>query len=353
MVKGFLGRFKKHTLNYRTACLSEVRLTLKLKSSFAQLLVFALIALTLRLAFAQGSVITMPFVMNPVVVVDGSVGGNEYKGSYHETTTGMTVYFEQDGTNMYIALESNSTGWLGIGFGPTNTGMDEANMLIGYVEDSSGTLVLNDEFGQGWAHPSDISLGGTDNIVSKAGTQNAGKTIIEFTFPLATSDAYDYNLAQGSTYGFFLAYNQNKDDLTSFHTAFSPTIDLLIESPKPLPTADFTYAVNGFTVQFTENATANVGSITGWSWDFGDGTNAAEQNPTHTYPNMNDYSIKLTVTDSEGGQATKIEKISVPTHAERLLIWTTQVVSVSVMIALISFFAFGITTHLWKRGGGK
>lgn len=332
--------------------MSKTRLNPELKSSIALLTVFLLMASAIGYAFAQTGSATMPFKANPTIIVDGTLGTNEYKGSYHDTTTNMTVYFEQDGTNMYIALVSNSTGWLGIGFGSTNAIMDGANIIIGYVEDSSGALVLNDEFGQGRDHPSDISLGGTDDIAAKAGTQSSGRTIIEFKFPLATSDTYDYNLAQGSTYGFFLAYNKDMDDLTSFHDAFSETISLFIESPKPLPTADFTYVANGLTVQFTEHATANVGSITSWTWEFGDGTNSTEQNPSHSYPSMNDYTVKLTVTNSEGGQAVKTERIIVPTRAERLSIWTNQVVTVAVVIALVSFFAFGIATHIKKRGGG-
>jgi hypothetical protein len=35
-------------------------------------------------------------------------------------------------------------------------------------------------------------------------------------------------------------------------------------------------------------------------WDFGDGTNCEQQNPTHTYEQNGFYDVKLTVTDNEG-----------------------------------------------------
>ena len=55
-------------------------------------------------------------------------------------------------------------------------------------------------------------------------------------------------------------------------------------------------------VSFTDTS---VGYITNWSWDFGDGTNSTEQNPTHVFtlaPGEVDafYTVNLTVTDCYG-----------------------------------------------------
>jgi len=66
------------------------------------------------------------------------------------------------------------------------------------------------------------------------------------------------------------------------------------------PTADF-YADTetvyiGDPVQFTDASTSH-GTITDWSWDFGDGTGSMEQNPTHQYTAPGTYTVSLTVTD--------------------------------------------------------
>jgi VCBS repeat-containing protein len=45
------------------------------------------------------------------------------------------------------------------------------------------------------------------------------------------------------------------------------------------------------------------GEIVAWAWDFGDGTSSSEQNPVHTYAAPGDYTITLTVTDSDGLQS--------------------------------------------------
>jgi PKD repeat protein len=41
--------------------------------------------------------------------------------------------------------------------------------------------------------------------------------------------------------------------------------------------------------------TPSTGSPSSWSWNFGDGTNSTDQNPTHTYSKAGDYNVHLTV----------------------------------------------------------
>ncbi|MFA5269415.1 MAG: PKD domain-containing protein [Methanoregula sp.] len=51
---------------------------------------------------------------------------------------------------------------------------------------------------------------------------------------------------------------------------------------------------------------------TSWFWTFGDGTNATEQNPTHTYTAPGNYTVSLNVTNDDGtNSVTKPEYITV------------------------------------------
>ena len=64
-------------------------------------------------------------------------------------------------------------------------------------------------------------------------------------------------------------------------------------------TADFTYnMVDCDTVSFSATASNGVPSYS-YEWDFGDMTTATVQNPTHTYGSNGDYTVTLTVTDSD------------------------------------------------------
>lgn len=58
-------------------------------------------------------------------------------------------------------------------------------------------------------------------------------------------------------------------------------------------------------IQFTGFATGGVPPYT-WYWDFGDGEESIEQNPTHAYTEAGVYNVTLTVTDDNGTIATDI-----------------------------------------------
>lgn len=51
------------------------------------------------------------------------------------------------------------------------------------------------------------------------------------------------------------------------------------------------------TVQFWD---LSQGDISGWQWDFGDGTGSTNQNPIHSFPGEGEYEVCLTVTDFSG-----------------------------------------------------
>src|SRR5678815_3740920 len=53
-------------------------------------------------------------------------------------------------------------------------------------------------------------------------------------------------------------------------------------------------------VQFTDQSTAESGTISNWQWDFGDGLASNEQNPLHTYLAAGNYNVTLRVTNSNG-----------------------------------------------------
>lgn len=52
--------------------------------------------------------------------------------------------------------------------------------------------------------------------------------------------------------------------------------------------------------QFLDESTTSTGTIVKWQWDFGDGFNSTEQNPTHTYTDQGNYNVSLRIESSEG-----------------------------------------------------
>lgn len=77
--------------------------------------------------------------------------------------------------------------------------------------------------------------------------------------------------------------------------------------------AAFSVSGNSLAIAVQDQSSAASGaSITGWSWDFGDGTSpVTTQNATHAYAEPGAYSITLTVTDSAGGTDTLVRNVIV------------------------------------------
>jgi Zn-dependent metalloprotease/PKD repeat protein len=79
------------------------------------------------------------------------------------------------------------------------------------------------------------------------------------------------------------------------------------------PTANFTFTTSGLTATFTDSSTdpQGNGTITGRSWNFGDGTTSTTTSPSHTYAAAGTYTVTETVTDSGGLTGTKSSSVTV------------------------------------------
>jgi len=64
-------------------------------------------------------------------------------------------------------------------------------------------------------------------------------------------------------------------------------------------------------VRFSDTSSDADGQVVSWKWEFGDGTTSADRNPTHTYSRKGTFTVKLTVTDSNGLTGTKSQTLSV------------------------------------------
>ncbi|CAN5335475.1 hypothetical protein BH11PSE14_BH11PSE14_13610 [soil metagenome] len=81
------------------------------------------------------------------------------------------------------------------------------------------------------------------------------------------------------------------------------------------PTANFTSSVSGLTATFTDTSTDPQGNstITGHSWNFGDGSTSTTTSPSHTYAAAGTYTVSETVTDNGGLSNSKSASVTVTT----------------------------------------
>ena len=128
-------------------------------------------------------------------------------------------------------------------------------------------------------------------------SQNAESRIWNFgdgTNSNETSPSHNYSTA--GTYNVNLTVSNKNDTVSKFATV---TVQAYT-APPVTPVANFnanpTSGDAPLTVQFTDSSQ----NAAGWSWDFGDGTNSAEQSPSHTYSSAGTYNVNLVVSNPNG-----------------------------------------------------
>ncbi len=83
-------------------------------------------------------------------------------------------------------------------------------------------------------------------------------------------------------------------------------------APNQAPTATFSASSSDLTVTVDASASTDPdGTITGYAWDFGDGTSATGPSVAHSYLAAGNYTIALTVTDNAGASATTTQSVAV------------------------------------------
>ncbi|HEY6808349.1 MAG TPA: PKD domain-containing protein [Gemmatimonadales bacterium] len=117
-----------------------------------------------------------------------------------------------------------------------------------------------------------------------------------------------YTYAAGGTYTVTLTVTDNQGATSSVsHT-------VTVSGGNQPPVASFTSSCGGLTCQFTSTSSDPDGTVTAYSWSFGDGATSTAQNPTHTYAvGGTTYTVTLTVTDNQGATAS----VSQPRHVRR------------------------------------
>jgi PKD repeat protein len=108
-------------------------------------------------------------------------------------------------------------------------------------------------------------------------------------------------------------------------------LDLLMGSGNGAPTASFTHSCTGLNCTFTDGSTDADGTVTQWSWNFGDGSTSTARNPSRTYAAAGIYSVSLRVTDDDGASHTVTR--------------TVNVGNVAVIELAVEAYAFGTFLH--------
>jgi len=127
-------------------------------------------------------------------------------------------------------------------------------------------------------------------------------------------------------------------------------------SLQSVPQADFTATsiCVGSSTQFMDASGIAGGSITTWSWNFGDGNFSSQQNPTHTYVSAGNYTVSLIISSANGCIDTVIKTINVYPQPVAQFVGTDVCLNNSVSFSDQSnAFGGNINSWQWWFGNGS
>ena len=106
----------------------------------------------------------------------------------------------------------------------------------------------------------------------------------------------------------------------------------------------------GQLTNFTDQSTSS-GTITGWSWNFGDGNTSTLQNPVNTYTASGNYTVTLTATDNSGCVSTITNVITV--NPQPAVNFSSTTVCLGSATQFTDLSTGGGTAWSWNFGDGN
>jgi len=165
---------------------------------------------------------------------DGVVGEGEYSRMMTVVAPArsgysggeMEISWRNDGENLYMALSGETEGWLSIGFDPLEW-MKDADMILTAVED--GEAIVLDEYSSGnyGPHEDDTFFGGTYDILESGGSEDEGRTVVEFRRRLDTGDEFDEALSPGQSVSIIWAMADSDSRYMKHNVAYGEAILVL------------------------------------------------------------------------------------------------------------------------------
>lgn len=153
---------------------------------------------------------------------------------------------------------------------------------------------------------------GLDYTFTDTSTPGTGFTISSWSWdfgdgsPADTTQNPTHSYTHDGTYVVTLTVIDSNAQTATYSVALDVVATVPVAAPASDGTvANFTMATNRRQVAFTDTSVpGSTFTITGWSWNFGDGSAASTtQNPSYTYAAQGRYVVTLTVTDSNAQTA--------------------------------------------------
>lgn len=242
---------------------------------------------------SNSDTIHVNFIGSPIVDLGADVTSCNLALTLDAQNGGSTFEWQDGSTNQTFNTTSAGTYWVEV-TGPNGCASTDSIVL------SLGSITVN--------LGNDTVLCNSSTLVLDA--QNAGSN---YTWQDGSTNQ-TLSLSAAGTYWVTVIDAQGCTASDTISVEFGESL------------ASFTYADTvgcaPFSVLFTDLSSTNQGSITQWSWDFGDNSTSTLQNPAHAYTSSSVYTVTLTVTNGLGCSASTSEDIEVNVYNQPLAEFT-------------------------------
>jgi PKD repeat protein len=282
-----------------------------------------------------------------------------FSASPTDACPGETVAFSDESTG-----DVTSWAWT-FGDGATST---DQNPTHAYAAAGTYTvsLTVTGEGGSNTAQITDyITVGVLPTALFYVSTSTGQAPLtVDFNDTSLDADAWSWDFGDGAT-----STEQNPShtytDAGQYSVTFIALNDcgsdtlaianlITVEAAAAPPVAAFSSSPAGgcvpLEVAFTDEST---GDVTGWSWDFGDGASATEQNPVHLYEAAGSYDVTLIATSAGGADTLTVAgAVVVGEAASAAFALSDTTGAAPLAVTFTDQSTGGVTSWAWDFGDG-
>ncbi len=334
---------------------------------------------------------------------DTSIDADSYEwyfeGGTPTTSTDKNpiVYYAQEGVydvsltvyNNYGSDEITKTGYIQVmGLPEAYFTFNEIGLLVEFFNGSQNATSFQWDFGDGVmstdVNPIHVYTQGGTYTVTLIASNDCGQSIYQVDVTVAGIPHADFSAdVQEGCAPLTVTFENNSTEATSYEWTFdggtpststdiNPVVtyfnagtynvylvasnssgeDIEVKNSyiivKEKPTADFIAVTDGLTVVFTNNS-QNADS---YHWDFGDGNESMDIDPTHTYGASGDYTVILTAFN-ECGEVEKILNIGIGDYPNAQFTADKKVGCVPFEVEFQSLYDGEVNNYWWTFEGGN
>ncbi|MCK5848007.1 MAG: hypothetical protein KAH01_02270 [Caldisericia bacterium] len=177
---------------------------------------FVVFALVFSVCFCDTTIQSSCYSVNTFPDLDGIIQDNEYEDSVSNEDESWSFFYTITNQLLKGGIKAKTNGWCAIGLDP-ELKMKGGDIIQGWVQ--GGKPASSDSYATKayGPHPTDESLGGTNDIHIFTVSQNGEYTVFEFRRKLKTMDKFDKVFPKEGTLKFLWAYGDTNDS-SSIHT---------------------------------------------------------------------------------------------------------------------------------------